>query len=260
MKYLGLSTDDPEKLRIPPTPEQMGTIGAFMVEAAQSGHIFLTGGVRPSEATTRIRSRRPADHHRWPVCRGEGARSRLRHHRGRPRRRRSTGSPASPRLPVSRHGDPRAVPPGGAGRLVRGVREGTTMRFLILEMGARESGRRPGSGDGHAATRTTSTAGVLLAAETLHPSRTARGSGYARERTRIDGAFGDPGDLDFGPRPPDPGGFAAEALAWAWRCPVDLALDRDGRRYRDPRGRRGHLADVETRERSRRSGGSSPRG
>ena len=54
MKYLALSLDDPEKLRIPPTPEQMGAIGAFMVEAAQSGHIFLTGGVRPREAATRI--------------------------------------------------------------------------------------------------------------------------------------------------------------------------------------------------------------
>ncbi len=52
MKFLVLSTDDPEKLRIPPTPAQMAAIGAFTVEAA--GHIFLTGGVRPSEAAVRI--------------------------------------------------------------------------------------------------------------------------------------------------------------------------------------------------------------
>jgi hypothetical protein len=54
MKFLCLSTDDPEKLRVPPTPEQLAAIGAFMVEAAQSGNIFLTGGVRPSEASIRI--------------------------------------------------------------------------------------------------------------------------------------------------------------------------------------------------------------
>jgi hypothetical protein len=53
-KFLCLSTDDPEKLRIPPTQQQMAAIGEFMVEASQSGHIFLTGGVRPREAATRI--------------------------------------------------------------------------------------------------------------------------------------------------------------------------------------------------------------
>jgi len=54
MKFLCLSTDDPEKLRVPPTPEQFAAIGAFMVEAAQSGKVYLTGGVRPSEAAIRI--------------------------------------------------------------------------------------------------------------------------------------------------------------------------------------------------------------
>jgi hypothetical protein len=54
MKYLCLSLDDPEKLRVPPTPEQWAKIGAFMTEANQSGAIFLTGGVRPREAATRI--------------------------------------------------------------------------------------------------------------------------------------------------------------------------------------------------------------
>ena len=54
MKFLCLSNDDPEKLRIRPTPEQMAKIGTFMVEASQSGHIFLTGGVRPSEAAIKI--------------------------------------------------------------------------------------------------------------------------------------------------------------------------------------------------------------
>jgi hypothetical protein len=54
MKYLCLSTDDPEKLRVPPTPEQMEKIGAFMTEAAQSGKVYLTGGVRPSESSIRV--------------------------------------------------------------------------------------------------------------------------------------------------------------------------------------------------------------
>jgi hypothetical protein len=54
MKFLCLSLDDPEKLRVPPTPEQWAKIGAFMTEATQSGHVFLTGGVRPREAATRI--------------------------------------------------------------------------------------------------------------------------------------------------------------------------------------------------------------
>jgi hypothetical protein len=52
MKFLCLSTDDPEKLRIPPTSDQMAAIGAFMMEAAD--HVFLTGGVRPAEAAVRI--------------------------------------------------------------------------------------------------------------------------------------------------------------------------------------------------------------
>ena len=54
MKFLCLSKDDPETLRIPPTPERLAAIGEFMVEAASGGHIFLTGGVRPSEAAVRI--------------------------------------------------------------------------------------------------------------------------------------------------------------------------------------------------------------
>jgi len=54
MKFLCLSLDDPEKLRVPPTAEQWAKIGAFMTEATQSGHVFLTGGVRPREAATRI--------------------------------------------------------------------------------------------------------------------------------------------------------------------------------------------------------------
>jgi hypothetical protein len=54
MKYLCLSLDDPEKLRVQPTPEQWAKIGAFMTEANESGAIFLTGGVRPREAATRI--------------------------------------------------------------------------------------------------------------------------------------------------------------------------------------------------------------
>ena len=54
MKFLCLSKDDPETLRTPPTPDEMAAIGQFMEEAYASGHIFLTGGVRPSEAAIRI--------------------------------------------------------------------------------------------------------------------------------------------------------------------------------------------------------------
>ncbi len=54
MKFLMLSNDDPETLRIPPTPERMGAIGAFMVEAEQAGAIFLTGGIQPAECGIRI--------------------------------------------------------------------------------------------------------------------------------------------------------------------------------------------------------------
>lgn len=54
MKYLVLSKDDPEKLRIPPTPEQMSAIGAFMEDAYKAGVVFLTGGIRPAEAATTV--------------------------------------------------------------------------------------------------------------------------------------------------------------------------------------------------------------
>ena len=54
MKFLVLSKDDPETLRTPPTPEQMGAIGAFMEEANKAGVVFLTGGIRPAEAATTI--------------------------------------------------------------------------------------------------------------------------------------------------------------------------------------------------------------
>ena len=54
MKFLVLSKDDPEKLRIPPTAEQMAAIGAFMEEANAAGTVFLTGGVRPAEAATTV--------------------------------------------------------------------------------------------------------------------------------------------------------------------------------------------------------------
>jgi hypothetical protein len=54
MKFLMQSTDDPETLRKPPTPETMAAIGAFMVEAEQSGAIFLTGGIQPPECGVRV--------------------------------------------------------------------------------------------------------------------------------------------------------------------------------------------------------------
>jgi hypothetical protein len=54
MKFLVLSQDDPEKLRIPPTPEQFAAIGAFMEEANEAGVVYLTGGIRPAQAATTI--------------------------------------------------------------------------------------------------------------------------------------------------------------------------------------------------------------
>jgi hypothetical protein len=54
MKFLVLSKDDPEKLRIAPTPEQMAAIGAFMEEAGKAGVVYLTGGIRPAEAATTV--------------------------------------------------------------------------------------------------------------------------------------------------------------------------------------------------------------
>ena len=54
MKYLMLSNDDAETLRVPPTPETMAAIGAFMVEAEQSGAIFLTGGIQPTECGVKV--------------------------------------------------------------------------------------------------------------------------------------------------------------------------------------------------------------
>ena len=54
MKFLMQSTDDPETLRTPPTPETIAAIGAFMMEAEQSGAIFLTGGIQPPECGVRV--------------------------------------------------------------------------------------------------------------------------------------------------------------------------------------------------------------
>jgi hypothetical protein len=54
VKFLVLSRDDPETLRTPPSSERMAAIGQFMEAAAKAGAIYLAGGIRPSEASTRI--------------------------------------------------------------------------------------------------------------------------------------------------------------------------------------------------------------
>ena len=141
------------------------------------------------------------------------------------------------------------------------------MRFLMLDLGD------PGSptavaiepfGDGDPGrTRTTSEpAGVVLAAEALHPSPTARRLRVDRRASApvLDGPFDDPTELVGPRRPPDPGRFAARPTRSPGRAmsgrprarpdreraeleihEIDEATDRviD----RDPRRDRGGLAD-----------------
>ena len=71
-------------------------------------------------------------------------------------------------------------------------------------------------------------AGVLLAAEALHPSSAgSRHPGHRRERTRTEGPFDDPGELVIGSVLLLQAASRAEALEWASRCPVDVALGGD---------------------------------
>jgi len=101
------------------------------------------------------------------------------------------------------------------------------MRFLMLELGGRSAAERPTGSFGEAIGAYEDdlrTAGVVLASETLHPSRTA---------TSVRFGDGDPVVLD-GPSGPTGlivRGFrilevrsAADAVAWARRCPLDRSL------------------------------------
>ena len=104
------------------------------------------------------------------------------------------------------------------------------MRFMVLVKG--DPGVRPPSHEAAAAMGRylddLNRAGVLLAAEALHPS--AAGSRLrvtARERTRIDGPFDDPSELVVGSVLLIQAASRAEALEWASRCPVDVALGQD---------------------------------
>ncbi len=100
------------------------------------------------------------------------------------------------------------------------------MRFLMLQLGDPSVERRPTGPFGEAARAYEDdlrTAGVVLASETLHPSRTATsvrlGGG---EPVVLDGPSGTTGLVVRGFRILDLRS-AAEAVAWARRCPVDVS-------------------------------------
>jgi hypothetical protein len=115
------------------------------------------------------------------------------------------------------------------------------MRFMVLVKGDPDPGLRPPSREAAAAMGryldTLTQAGVLLAAEALYPSSAGsriRFTGH--ERTTTDGPFDDPVELVVGSVLLLQTSSKAEALEWASRCPVDVALDRD------------EAADVEIRQ------------
>jgi hypothetical protein len=106
------------------------------------------------------------------------------------------------------------------------------MRFMVLVKGDPDPGLRPPSREAAAAmgrylddlTR----AGVLLAAEALYPSSAGSRIRFTgRERTLTDGPFDDPADLVVGSVLLLQASSMAEALEWASRCPVDVALGGD---------------------------------
>jgi hypothetical protein len=106
------------------------------------------------------------------------------------------------------------------------------MRFMVLVKGDPDPGLRPPSHEAAAAmgrylddlTR----AGVLLAAEALYPSSAGSRIRFTgRERTLTDGPFDDPADLVIGSVLLLQASSVAEALEWASRCPVDVALGSD---------------------------------
>ncbi len=106
------------------------------------------------------------------------------------------------------------------------------MRFIVLVKGDPDPGLRPPSRAAAAAmdrylddlTR----AGVLLAAEALYPSSTGSRIRFTgSRRTVTDGPFGDPAELVVGSVLLLQASTRAQALEWASRCPVDVALRPD---------------------------------
>ena len=261
MKYLCLSTDDPEKLRIPPTPEQFATIGAFMVEAAQSGKIYLTGGVRPSESAIRIdyEDGKPT-HHRRPVRGGEGAGRRFRDHRRRIRAtRRSTGSPVSQRRPASTRW--RSASCSSRRRWPHSrVRERAVMRFLMLRWATgRPADGRPAPSSRRCG-RTSTTSERRASCSPPNPCSPTRTATRAPLRRR--GPVDDAGPLSGRLDSRSTVSTSSSCAAWRTRSPggggVRLTCARDGgdeprsrsarsttdraRDRRDPRRDRGGLA------------------
>jgi len=105
------------------------------------------------------------------------------------------------------------------------------MRFLMLQLGDRSADGRPTGPFGEAVRAYEDdlrTAGVVLASETLHPSRTATsvrlGDG---DPVVLDGPSGTTGLVVRGFRILDVRS-AADAVAWARRCPLDVSSGTTG--------------------------------
>jgi hypothetical protein len=106
------------------------------------------------------------------------------------------------------------------------------MRFMVLVKGDPDPGLRPPSHEAAAAMARylddLTRAGVLLAAEALYPSSAGSRIRFTgSRRTVTDGPFGDPAELVVGSVLLLQASSRAEALEWASRCPVDVALAPD---------------------------------
>ena len=101
------------------------------------------------------------------------------------------------------------------------------MRFLILELGSRSANGRSTGPFGEALRAYEDdlrTAGVVLASEMLHPSRTATSVRFGDgDPVVLDGVSGMTGLTVRGFRILEVRS-AADAVAWARRCPLDLSL------------------------------------
>ena len=101
------------------------------------------------------------------------------------------------------------------------------MRFLMLQLGDRSADGRP-TGPFSEAVRLYEddlrTAGVVLASETLHPSRTSTSVRFGDgDPVVLDGPSGTTGLAVRGFRILEVRSVA-DAVAWARRCPLDLSL------------------------------------